>query len=135
MLYKACFSTKAINQGNMPSGYIWGDVLIVNTVRLKPKFRGYGIGLLALDTLVKHAARLSPEWKTEGLIALAPSALTQDMVDPASHEKVQDKLVRYYKLFGLKMLAEEMRKHCAFVGQWMGYSGPKIRMVVPHLFQ
>ena len=70
----------------------------------------------------------------EGLIALAPSALTQDMVDSASHGEVQDKLVRYYRLFGLRMLAEETRKHCTFVGLWMGYARPKIRTVVPHLF-
>lgn len=118
----------------MPSGYIWGDILVVNTMRLESKFRGYGIGLLALDKLVEHVARASPEWKMEGLIGLTPSALTQDMADPARHRKVQDKLVRYYGLFGLKLLAEETKRHCTFVGLWVGYSRPKIRTVVPHLF-
>ena len=56
MLYKACVSTSAIYSGNMPDNYNWGDVLMVNTIQLQKQFRGYGIGLLALDRLVKHVA-------------------------------------------------------------------------------
>lgn len=135
MLYKACFSRSAIGRGNMPDEYNFGDVLMVNTIRLQSRFRGYGIGLLALDRLVKHVAQASPEWKREGLIALDPSGLTHEMAHMNIHEKLQDKLIRYYELFGLKMLVQETSRHCTFVGLWMGFARPEIRTVVPHLLQ
>lgn len=135
MLYTACFSNSAIHAGNIPGNYNWGDVLMVNTMRREPKVRGYGIGLLALNRLVKHVARASPEWGMEGLITLDPSGLTQDMANPNDHVDVQDKLVRYYGLFGLRLIVEETRKHCAFVGFLMCFVRPKIHTVVPHLLQ
>jgi hypothetical protein len=135
MLYKSCFSKSAIYQGNMPDNYNWGDVLMVNTIQLQKQFRGYGIGLLALDRLVKHVAQASPEWTSEGLIVLEPSGMADHTVRicPDKHEETQGKLVQYYELFGLWPLARETREHCAFVGHEMMFERPEISTVVPHL--
>jgi hypothetical protein len=52
---------------------------MVETVRLEPRYRGYGIGLLAVDELVKHAERASSRWSDEGLIVLDPLGVTSDL--------------------------------------------------------
>jgi len=133
MLYKACFTNQAIWNEVLPWDYNFGDVLMVNTIRLDPQFRGYGIGLLALDKLVEYVARASLEWRLEGMIVLCPSGLTSDMVQGSEHETVQEKLIQYYRLFGLEVLVRETRRHCTFVGQWMGFMRPRVQEVVPHL--
>ena len=119
----------------MPDDYNWGDILMVNTIRLESRYRGYGIGLLALDILVEHIAQVSPAWTGEGLLVLDPSGMRGYMESADHHEVVQDKLIQYYSLFGLEVLAREARNHSAFLGQCMIYKRPEIRMVVPHLFQ
>lgn len=85
----------------MPDDYNWGDVLMVNTVCLNSRFRGYGIGLLALDKLVKHVAQASPQWATEGLLVLDPSSMVGYTARTDNQMEVQKKLIQYYELFGL----------------------------------
>jgi GNAT superfamily N-acetyltransferase len=86
---------------------------MVDIIRLDPKFRGHGIGLLALDRLVKHVARASRDWKMEGLVVLNPSMMNDRRVQANTHEDVQQKLFEYYKLFGLEVLTKETSRHCA----------------------
>jgi hypothetical protein len=35
MLFRACFTKQAIDQGILPNEYVFGDVLMIETVRLK----------------------------------------------------------------------------------------------------
>ena len=135
MLFEACFSRSAIEKGNKPDDYNWGDVLMVESLRLEPQFRGYGIGLLAMDKLVQHVARASPGWGKEGLLVLAALGLTDDIARANDHGKIQEKLTHYYRLFGLGLLAEETKEHCAFLGLEMINWRPDIRTVVPHLLR
>jgi len=134
MLHRACFTEQAFRDEVLPIDYNFGGVLLVETIRLEPQFRGYGIGLLALDRLVKYVARASPEWALEGMIVLEPSMMSET-ASARENDVVQEKLIPYYGLFGLEVLVRMTRKHCTFVGQWMGYRRPQIDTVVPHLFQ
>jgi hypothetical protein len=79
MLFRACFTKQAIDQGILPDEYVFGDFLMIETVRLKSQYRGYGIGLLVVDELMKHVGRGSSRWSNEGLIVLDPSGLTSDL--------------------------------------------------------
>lgn len=116
MLFRACFTQQAIVQGILPDEYVFGDVLMVETVRLEPRYRGYGIGLLAVDELVKHVERASSRWSDEGLIVLDPSGVTSDLAQGHSHEEIQEKLIRYWQMLGLWVLVRERKRHCTFVG-------------------
>jgi hypothetical protein len=113
MLFRACFTQQAIVQGILPDEYVFGDVLMVETVRLEPRYRGYGIGLLAVDELVKHVERASARWSDE----------------------IQEKLIRYWQMLGLWVLVRERKRHCTFVSHWMGDQRPDITAIVPHLFK
>jgi hypothetical protein len=135
MLFRACFTEQAINQGILPDEYVFGDVLMIETVHLEPQYRGYGIGLLAVDELMKHVERASPGWSDEGLMVLDPSGLTSDLAQGHSHEEVQEKLIRYWQMLGLRVLVRERKRHCTFVGHWMGDQRPNITAIVPHLFR
>jgi hypothetical protein len=135
MLFRACFTQQAIAQGILPDGYVFGDVLMIGTVHLEPRYRGYGIGLLAVDELVKHVERVSPRWSNEGLVVLDPSGLTSDLAQGHSHEEVQEKLIWYWQTFGLWVLVRERKRHCTFVGHWIGDQRPDITAIVPHLFK
>jgi hypothetical protein len=135
MLHKACFTERAFWNEVLPTDYNSGDILMVNTIRLDPRFRGYGIGLLAIERLVEFVARAFPEWRLEGMIFLEPSGMTSDVVQGSNHGDIQEKLIRYYGLLGLEVLVRETRRHCTFVGQWMGYKRPGVDEVVPHLLQ
>jgi hypothetical protein len=135
MLFRACFTKQAIDQGILPDEYVFGDVLMIETVRLIPEYRGYGIGLLAVDELVKHVERASPGWSDEGLIVLDPSGLTSDLAQGQSHEEVQENLIRYWQMLGLWVLVRERKRHCTFVAHWMGNQRPDITAIVPHLFK
>jgi GNAT superfamily N-acetyltransferase len=135
MLFRACFTEQAINQGILPDEYVFGDVLMIETVHLEPQYRGYGIGLLVVDELTKHVERASYNWSEEGLIVLDPSGLTSDLAQGHSHEEVQEKLIRYWQMLGLRVLVRERKRHCTFVGHWMGDQRPNITAIVPHLFR
>lgn len=120
----------------MPNDYEWGDVLMVSTMNLGSQFRGYGIGLLALDRLAQHVARASPGWAKKGLLVLEPSGMADyKRTRTDNHGEIQDKLIQYYQLFGLWPLVAETEEHCAFVGHAMRSRRPEIRTVVPHLLQ
>jgi hypothetical protein len=135
ILFRAYFTQQAIVQGILPDEYVFGDVLMVETVRLEPRYRGYGIGLLAVDELVKHVEPASSRWSDEGLIVLDPSGLTSDLAQGRSHEEIQEKLIRYWQMLGLWVLVRERKRHCTFVGHWMGDQRPDSTAIVPHLFK
>jgi len=131
-LFRACFTEQAIGQRTMPDEYIFEYVLMIETVRLKPQYHGYGIGPLAVDELVKHVERASPRWSNEGLIVLDPSGLTSDLAQGRSHEEVQERFIRYWQMLGLWFLVREIKRHCTFVGHWMGDQRPDSTEIVPH---
>jgi hypothetical protein len=137
MLYEACFTEQTSEQKILPPRYTGGDILLVHTLYLEPDCRGYGIGLLALDKLMKRTARASPAWGKNGLTVLDPSGLRECLEpDMSNHGQVQEKLIRNYQLLGLKVLVRgsELSEHATFVGTWMGGERPDIATVVPHLF-
>jgi hypothetical protein len=134
MLFSACFTKQAIDQRILPDEYVFGDVLMIETVRLIPQYHGYGIGLLDVDEFVKHVERASPGWSDEGHIVLDPSGLTSDLAQGQSHEEVQEKLIRYWQMLVLWVLVRATKRHCTFVGRWMDYRRPDITAIVPHLF-
>lgn len=89
MLYEACFTEQASEQKILPLRYTCGDVLFIDAIYLEPDCRGYGIGLLALDKLMKRTARASPAWGKNGLTVLDHSGLRQCLKpDMSSHGQV-----------------------------------------------
>jgi hypothetical protein len=40
----------------------WGDLLLVELIRLEPRYRGYGIGLLAVKMYRDHVGKASEGW-------------------------------------------------------------------------
>lgn len=61
-MHKASISKTAINAGTLPEEYTFsggGDLLVIDIVRLEPDFREYGIGLLALNGLLKYLPSFS----------------------------------------------------------------------------
>jgi hypothetical protein len=96
MLFRACFTEQSINQEILPDECFFNEVLMIETVRLEPQYRGYGIGLLAVDELVKYVERALSRWSDEGLEVLDPSGLTSDLAQGYNHEEVQEKLILYW---------------------------------------
>jgi hypothetical protein len=134
MLHRAFFTVRGIDQDNLPPDYVSGDVLLIDTVRLKSQYRGYGIGLLTADELVSTLERELPGWGDDGMVVIDPTAMNSDLTKNHSHGTVQEKLNQYWELLGLRIFVRERRRHCTFVGHWMGETRPDIRKVVPHLF-
>jgi hypothetical protein len=47
---------------------------MIETVRLEPRYHGYGIRLLAVDGLLKRIAQALPRWSYERLVVLTLQA-------------------------------------------------------------
>jgi hypothetical protein len=97
-------------------------------------YRGYGISLVAANELLKTLEHELPGWCDDGMVVIDPAAMNSDLTKNHSHENVQEKLIQHWELLGLRIFARERRRHCTFVGHWMGETRPDIRKVVPHLF-
>jgi GNAT superfamily N-acetyltransferase len=142
-LFMALFAEHASGSGRLPLRYTGEDILLVQTIELQPEYRGYGIGLFALDSLMKRVARARPAWGEGGLTVLEPSPKREVLldekgdaleVDPDEVEQVQEKLIRNYQLLGLEVFSRATMRHCTIVGTWMGQERPHIGTIVPHLF-
>ncbi|KAJ7291506.1 hypothetical protein C8J57DRAFT_217550 [Mycena rebaudengoi] len=109
-----------------------GDILYLDSIEIEPRFRGYGIGLLALDGL----RGIFPSFEMD-VILLNPAGLTSEVVgDPgsANHNVVQKKLIAYWSLLGMAVWAPP-ESDFKLMGMWTGYRLPHIEEVVPHLFK
>ncbi|KAJ6458666.1 hypothetical protein C8R47DRAFT_1163006 [Mycena vitilis] len=104
-----------------------GDMLYINSVRLEPKWRGYGIGLLALNGL----AGLLPSFEMD-IIILSPVGLNRE--EGYDRTLAKDKLTQYYAKLGFEMWHDKSDTQLPFMGTWTGYVRPDIENVVPHLF-
>jgi hypothetical protein len=117
----------------------WGDILLIEYIHLEPPYRGYGIGLLAVDMFMQQMERASSGW-SEGVIIVDASGLESGVEPGHSRREVQGKLVRHWQLLGLQSHSPEFDrrkgKRCRFVGHYMAYGWQwrDIATVVPHLF-
>ena len=127
-LFKAFFSEEAIDNGILPEGFCSGDLLLINEVRIAEQYRGYGVGLLAVDGLISSLPSFN-----EGLVVLDPSGLSMDKKEGFDHKATQDKLIKYWGLIGLEVHARECEEHPTFMAWWAGHMRPSIEDVVPHL--
>jgi hypothetical protein len=120
----------------------WGDILLIENIRLEPRYRGYGISLLAVDSLMEAVAKASSAWKAEGIVVIDVLSLGSGLEPGRDHGEAQKKLTQHWELLGLRPLVPKRRlkpgKSCNFVGQWNALWLPKpdddIATVVPHLF-
>lgn len=91
-------------------------MLLLETIHVKPQYRGYGIGLLAVDGLIKRVETASSAFGKEGLVV------------------AKGKLTQHWQLLGMEVLMEEKKERCSFLAYWMGDGRPAIVGVVSHLF-
>ena len=136
-LYKACheeMAGAAVQKQILPRDYCYSHILSIETVRLEPEYRGYGIGLLAVDGSLKHAAETVPGWREEGFVVLDPAYMTRDGLPPGTTcEKAKERLTQRWGMLGLKVLVPETNGYCAFLQHYMGYERRRIETVVPHM--
>jgi hypothetical protein len=118
----------------------WGDILLIENIRLEKRYRGYGISLRAVDLFVDKVAEASVRWRIEGIVVVDASGLDSDLEPGPCQRELQEKLMRHWQLLGLRSLVPKRKlkagKRCTFVGQWNALWLPKpdIATVVPHLF-
>jgi hypothetical protein len=120
----------------------WGDILLIENIRLEKRYRGYGISLLAVDLFVDKVAAATryTGWRREGIVVVDASGLDSDLEPGPCQRELQEKLIRHWQLLGLRSLVPKRKlnsgKRCTFVGQWNALWLPKpdIATVVPHLF-
>ena len=118
----------------------WGDLLLVEHIRLEPRYRGYGIGLLAVKMFRDHIGEASEGWNQEGVMIVDASGLNSDLEPEYSRRELQIRMFRHWQLIGLKPIVSEFErkrgKQCNFVGNWQTIYGFPWDMatLVPHLF-
>ncbi|KAF9063193.1 hypothetical protein BDP27DRAFT_1335550 [Rhodocollybia butyracea] len=96
-----------------------GSIVYLDSIELEVEWRGYGIGLLALDGLLG----LLPSFKMD-------SVIVHPTVDSAA---TQAKLVAYYSLLGMDEWTPPNAEY-KLLGMWTGCELPRIKQIVPHLF-
>ena len=107
-----------------------GDICYVKEVVLEEEYRGYGIGLLALDGIITMIA------DNFDVVVLQPNGLTRHMREGIDGPTCERKLTDYYELLGFRVFAEtnQERGHATLMGLDMQYRRRRVDKIVPHLF-
>ncbi|KAF9063183.1 hypothetical protein BDP27DRAFT_1335529 [Rhodocollybia butyracea] len=115
-----------------------GDIVYLDSIELDVKWRGYGIGLLALDGLIG----MLPSFEMDSII-VHPAGLTSEAhrnqlkatgIPPAvEFAATQAKLIAYYRLLGMVEWTPRNADY-KLLGMWTGLRLPRIEQIVPHLF-
>ncbi|THV01306.1 hypothetical protein K435DRAFT_854003 [Dendrothele bispora CBS 962.96] len=105
-----------------------GDILFVQEVYLQPQWRGYGIGLLAVHSLMNAL----PSFEMDKVILDPQPPISSKKADhnAALHTS---SLTRYWGLLGFRKVSKKDNVH--YMEIWTGKVRPPIGTVVPHLFQ
>ena len=132
---------------------VQGDTLYIIKVVLEKRYRGYGVGLLAVDGLISSL----PSFDRDNVI-LTPASLQRTLEREASrwnrddadvptteasneletqlslsHEQIEKKLIDYWSLLGFQVWSKADDDCCTLMGMWTGDSRPSIEDVMPHL--
>jgi len=104
-----------------------GDIVYLENVELEPRWRGYGIGLLAVDGLLG----LLPSFEMDSVI-LNPAGVSEH---PQGEREIPDrKLIKYWSRLGFSIWSNQ-EDETMVMGMWTGLVQPDIEDVVPHLFK
>jgi len=96
MLYKACFADRPQRDWDLPGGCDGGDILLIDSIRLDPKYRGYGIGLVAVDKLIMHVQRARFTFDAR-LVAVSLAGVGSDLKSGMRNDgEAQKKLSQYW---------------------------------------
>ena len=109
----------------------YGDILYIHEVHLETRYRGYGIGLLAVDRLISSL----PSFEMDSVV-LYPAGTTREareLGDTYDHATVQQKLIRYWSLLGFNVWGRTSGANDIFLGIWTGANRVNVEQVVPHL--
>ena len=79
--------------------YDFGDICYINEVFLEKKYRGYGIGLLAIDGLIKSL----PLMEMDCFMLRAASVNEEAADDLAGSIAASERLSDYYRLMGFEV--------------------------------
>jgi len=104
-----------------------GDIVYLENVELEPRWRGYGIGLLAVDGLLG----LLPSFEGDSVI-LNPAGISDQA--QGQREVPDQKLIKYWSLLGFSIWSDP-EDEIMVMGMWTGLVQPYIEDVVPHLFK
>ncbi|KAJ7472677.1 hypothetical protein FB451DRAFT_1250337 [Mycena latifolia] len=131
MMYSILFNEEGEPKDTEFEEYLQGDIMYLDSIELEPRFRGYGIGLLAFEGL----RGIFPSFEMD-VILLNPSALTSELEkNPGiSPEAAQKKLIAYWSLLGMTVWSPPTSDF-KLMGMWTGLRLPAIEEVVPHLFK
>ncbi|KAK7458884.1 hypothetical protein VKT23_009895 [Stygiomarasmius scandens] len=111
----------------------YGDILYIQEVYLEPKWRGYGIGLLAVRGLID----VLPSFEMDSVI-IDPAPLTRSNTEhgcyptACSLDQTISALKKYWGLLGFRKASK--KNDVNYLEVWTGYVRPSIREIVPHLF-
>ncbi|KAJ6448844.1 hypothetical protein C8R47DRAFT_1081602 [Mycena vitilis] len=122
-LSRSCFTS--VSSHVLPINWVFaeGDILYIDSIRLEPKWRGYGIGLLALDGLTG----LLPSFEMDSIL-LSPVGLNRE--EEYDRTVAKDKLTQYFGKLGFKMWHDKPNTDLPFMGTWTGYIRPSIENVI-----
>ncbi|KAJ6585504.1 hypothetical protein B0H19DRAFT_1109857 [Mycena capillaripes] len=131
MMYSILFDEEGEPKNMEFEEYLQGDIMYLDSIEIEPRFRGYGIGLLAFEGL----RGIFPSFEMD-VILLNPAALTSELEkNPGiSPEVAQKKLISYWSLLGMSVWAPPT-SNFKLMGMWTGLRLPAIEEVVPHLFK
>lgn len=105
-----------------------GDILFIEEVFLEDRYRGYGIGLLAVDTLIGSL----PSFEMDTVL-LNPAGMSITAGPGYSHESTEKKLTDYWSLMGFEVWARRIGRSNLLMGIWTGKTRVAIEEIVPHL--
>ena len=131
-MYQALFDADGEpKELDFTDGGFYGDILLILEVHLEPRYRGYGIGQLAVDRLISSLPSF-----VEDSVVLYPAGMTSEAREPGEtydHDTVQQKLIRYWSLLGFSVWGRTSGGNDTFLGISTSANRPDVEQVVPHL--
>ncbi|KAF5338246.1 hypothetical protein D9758_012832 [Tetrapyrgos nigripes] len=128
------FDERGKYQDESLSGADEGDILYIQEVYVEPKWRGYGIGLLALRGLIDTMPSFEMD---KVLLDPAPMSISSNNAEEGCYpsrplKETINALTKHWGLLGFKRVSK--KQDVNYMETWTGRIKPPIEDVVPHLF-
>ncbi|KAK4635187.1 hypothetical protein CLAFUW4_01425 [Fulvia fulva] len=112
--------------------YDLGDICYIDEVFLEKEYRGYGIGLLAVDGLIKSL----PSMESDCFMLHAASVNQEAAEEVSEYIAASERLSEYYSLMGFDVWERYTAGRLPpLMGLCTKFMRPDIKGIVPHLIQ